>query len=158
MYSDDFILELLKCEKEIIDSPKELKEDRGNLKANFTLKSTNQNFSFYGFIRQNVKFSENFSIGLDYNPIEIKGTILLLRCNGPHGENKIYPHHIGCHIHKATASRINNGLKPEGDIEMTTEYATITDAIQYFIKIINLKTSDRQKYFPPPTNQIELFD
>ena len=122
MYSDELILELLTCEKEIVDAPKNLREDRGNLKMNFTLRSTDGSYSFYGFIRKNVQFSENFSIGLDYNPKEEKGTVVLLRCNGPHGENKVHPHHIGCHIHKATAERINKGLKPEGHIEMTTEY------------------------------------
>ena len=39
MYTDDFIDELIKCRKEIIDSPGKLKKDRGNFKSDFTLKS-----------------------------------------------------------------------------------------------------------------------
>ncbi len=119
--------------------------------------STDGKYSFYGFIRQNLKFLENFSIGLIYNPKEERGTLDLLRCNGPHGENNVHLHHIGCHIHRATAERIAKGLKPEGYIELTEDYATLDDAIQYFVKLINLKPNDRQKHFPRPNGQINLF-
>ena len=79
---------------------------------------------------------------------------MLIRVNGPHGPNENIPHHEGPHVHLATADRINAGLKPEGHIETGVPYATIKDAIQYFIRRINVIPVDRQKHFPPPDNQI----
>jgi hypothetical protein len=157
MYTEAQISELLICSKEIVEPPSPLKEDRGNLKSNFTLRSLNGNFYFYGYIRQNTYFPENFSIGLDYKPNDERVKIPLLRCNGPHGENQYFEHLFTCHIHKATAERINNGLKPDGFIEGTLEYSTIEEAIQFFIKEINLKQEDRERYFPLIHNQEGLF-
>ena len=110
------------------------------------MESIDCKYLFRGFIRYNFKFIENFSIGLDYNPKEEKGTICLLRCNGP-GGNKQIQHHSSCHIHRATADTINAGLKPESNIDATDEYATLEQAIQYYIKIINLNKNDRLNYF-----------
>ncbi len=157
MYTDKFITDLLNCEKQIVDPPtREYKEERGQLKKNFTLQSSDGNFSFYGFVRGNVYFKENFSIGLDYNPKEEKGTICLLRCNGAHGENRIFPHHSVFHIHKASAETINSGLKPESNIEKTEAYASLEEAIQYFLTYINLNSQDKRKYFPENDSQTEL--
>jgi len=157
MYEQEYIENLFRCEKEIIEPPtKEYKEDRGHMKKNFTLCSADGSFLFRAFIRFNTKFPENFSIGLDYNPREEKGTICLLRCNGTHGENKQIPHHDSFHVHKATAETINSDAKPESNIEITQEYGSIEQAIQYFLKFINLRQEDRNTYFPE--KQAELFD
>jgi hypothetical protein len=112
--------------------------------------------NFNGFILCNKFFQENFSIGLSHNPKEEKGTIVLLRINGLHGGTKVHPHHSYYHIHLATAERINNGLKSEGKIIETTDYSSFETAIQYFIRYIGLDITDRQKYFPPPSSQIDL--
>ena len=157
IYEEEYIAKLFGCPKEILEPPaKDYKEDRGHMKKNFTLQSLDGTFLFRCFIRYNVMFPENFTIGLDFNPREEKGTICLLRCNGTHGETRQIPHHASCHIHKASAESINSGLKPESNIEITEEYATIDQAIQYFINFINLKQEDRIKYFPE--KQIGLFD
>lgn len=157
MYTDDFIKDLIGCEKNIVDPPsRDYKEERGHLKKNFTLQSIDGNFSFNAFIRFSVHFNENFSIGLDYNPREEKGTVCLVRCNGAHGESIKYPHHSTFHIHKANALTVNSGLKPESNIEETKEYATLNDAIQYFVKFINISVADRKRYFPTPDTQTSL--
>ena len=159
MYSDDFIEELINCPKIIVESPKEVKDGTrvGFTKRVFTLVSVDGIHNFNGFITQNLTFQENFSIGLAYNPKEEKGKIVLLRCNGQHGGTKVFPHHAFCHIHKATAERINNNLKPEGKIDITEEYSTIETAIQFFVKRIGLTPNDKQKHFPPPNTQMDLF-
>jgi hypothetical protein len=113
------------------------------------------NLFFKGFIRVNVSFQENFSIGLDYNPKEEKGTICLLRCNGNHGENVVFPHHSACHIHRANAFTLNEGLKPESHIEQTAAYSGLEEAIQHFVKLINIDTAQADKHFPP--KQLNLF-
>ncbi|MCW3073427.1 MAG: hypothetical protein JWP69_496 [Flaviaesturariibacter sp.] len=153
-YTDKIIDELINCPKKVIDSPKDSGVGRGSSKVKFSLESTDGSSSFSGFISKNISFQENFSIGLVYCPRDEKGTIVLLRVNGPHGLNENIPHHEGPHVHISTAERINAGLKPEGKIETNVPYATIEDAIQYFIKRINIIAIDRQKYFPPVNNQI----
>jgi len=159
MYTEEQIKELVQCPKTIVDPPKKINEGRESFfKKAFTLSSIDGNYHFNGFITQNLTFPENFSIGLSYNPKDEKGSIVLLRCNGPHGGIKNIPHHASCHIHSATAERINNGLKPEGEIELTEDYATIETAIHFFLKKINLITKDIKKNFPTPTidNRLDL--
>lgn len=158
MFTEEFLKELITCPKMVVDAPLEMKQGRsGFLKKSFVLKSIDGQYSFNGFINQNLTFSENFSIGLSYNPKEEKGTVVLLRCNGAHGGTIHHPHHASCHIHRTTAEGINNGVKSEDRIELTTEYSTLEDAIQYYVKLINLSSTDKQKYFPPPSGQIDLF-
>lgn len=157
MYTDGLIQELIDCEKEIVDPPpREFKKDRRQLKKNFTLRSLGGEYSFNAFIRVSTHFNENFSIGLDYNPKEEKGTICLLRCNGAHGENNVFPFHVSYHIHRASAETINKGLKPESNIENSDAYASFEEAIQFFIKEINVKLEDRRKHFPEPNGQYKL--
>lgn len=156
VYTDAFIEELIGCSKKIINPPKEAGIGRGSTKIKFTLASTDETFSFSAFISQNITFQENFSIGLVYHPIDAKGTIVLLRVNGSHGLNENIPHHEGPHVHLADANRINMGLRPEGKIETEVPYATIKDAIQYFINRINISAADKQKYFSDPKNQIHV--
>lgn len=159
MYTDELIEELISCTKTVVEAPRDMKEGRsGFVKRTFTLVSVDGQHSFSGFITQNLTFTENFSIGLSYSPKDEKGNIVLLRCNGPHGATKSIPHHAVCHIHISTAERINNGLKPEGQIEMTNEYSTIESAIQYYVRHVNIVPVDRQRYFPSPGGQIDLFD
>lgn len=157
MYTDSDILELFKCEKRVVDPPsREYKEERGHLKKAFSLLSLDGRFMFNAFIRCNIHFSENFTVGLDFNPREAKGTICLFRCNGAHGENRMLPHHSSCHIHRASAESINSGLKPESNITPTEEYSTLDEAIQFFVKEINLSNEDRRDYFPTPDTQATL--
>ncbi len=160
MYTDEQIEELISCPKRIVEPPKETKESArtGFIKKTFVMVSNDGVYNFNGFIAQNLKFPENFSIGLIYDPKEEKGKIPLLRCNGPHGGTKVFPHHAYFHIHKATAERINNNLKPEGQIDITQHYSTIETAIQYYVRRIGLSVTDRTKHFPPPNPQIELFN
>jgi hypothetical protein len=157
MYTKELIDELISCPKKIVDSPKEKDSRSSYRKKYFTLTSLDGNYTFSGFITENLNFAENFSIGLVYNPKEEKGTIILLRCNGPHGLTKI-SHHAISHIHTATAERINSGQKSEGHIELTEEYSTFESALQFYIKHINLLPADRQKYFPPPSGQFDMFN
>ncbi len=157
MYTNEFINELITCEKQIIEPPsKDFKEERGHLKKTFTLKSIDGKFQFNAFIRYNSKFKENFSVGLDYNPKEEKGTICLIRCNGPHCENINFPHHISAHIHKASVETINSGQKPERNAEETNEYATLEEAIQFFTNFVNITSSDKKKYFPLTQQELEF--
>ncbi len=156
LYTEELIDELISCPKKVTNSPKDSGVGRGSNKVKFALESTDGMYTFSGFISRNLTFQENFSIGLVYEPKDEKGTIVLLRVNGPHGPNENILHHEVPHIHLATAERINAGLKPEGKIETEVPYATLDDAIQYFVKRTNIIVTDRQKHFPPPNNQIDI--
>lgn len=65
------------------------------------------------FMRKNVYFEENFSIGLMYQATDEPSSITLLRMNGAHGKHtnnwpQDHPHY-GCHIHIATEENLNLG-------------------------------------------------
>jgi len=72
--------------------------------------------------------------------------VILLRCNGPHGEflnSLAEPHpHFGYHIHKATAESIQAELKPEAGAELTDEFASYPQALRHFLKITNIAWTD----------------
>lgn len=155
-FTDELIEELVNCPKKVVDAPKDSGVGRGSRKIKFLLESEDGHHSFSGFISKNLTFQENYSIGLVYNPKEEKGKIVLVRVNGPHGQNENAPHHDGSHVHLSTAERINAGLKPEGVIETDVPYSTIEDAIQHYIKRINIIPADRRKHFPTPNNQIDI--
>ena len=157
MYTDAFIKQLIECPKVIVDSPKSNPDRLGSKKRNFTMQSVDGLFSFSGFISENIKFSENFSIGLVYYPKQERESIVLLRCNGMHGSNKNIPHHNYCHVHTVLAEDVNNGITTERHVVGCTEYSTVADCLQYYIKKINLEKKDCRKYFPPPTGQFGLF-
>jgi hypothetical protein len=156
LYTDELIEELISCPKKVTHTPKDSGVGRGSSKIKFTLESTDGKYSFSGFISKNLTFQENFSVGLVYKLKDEKGSLVLLRVNGPHGLNENVPHHEGAPVHVATAERINAGLKPEGKIETEVPYSTVEDAIQYFLRRINVIAADRQNHFPRLSNQIDI--
>ena len=102
--------------------------------------------SFFIFIRQNIEFRENFSIGLNYlrgNNILGDRNIPLIRYNGPHGEKVTRDGHYNkTHIHHITPKEIESGsIKPKPKhIEITDKYNTFDQALSVFfedMKIIN---------------------
>ncbi len=154
VYTDELLNTLIECPKKITKPPsKNFKSQRGHLRIDFESQSLDGLYNFVCFFRVNEKFMENFSIGLDFIPNDEPGSIVLIRCNGEHGPHRIHDHHSFCHLHRATADTIEKGLKPESSIVVTDEYASYQEAIQYFLKITNIKESDQ--YFP--STQLDLF-
>ncbi len=107
---------------------------------------------FAAFLRRSDDFPENFSIGLLYDPKDGSGELTLLRCNGQHGifSGTFDPKHPhwGYHIHRASEAAISAGLKPEKDAISTTDYACFEEAVQVFVKLINLDSVEAKKHFP----------
>jgi len=154
IYTEELIATLIECSKTITKPPsKSFKVERGYLRNDFEVQSIDKQYNFECFIRVNEKFMENFSVGMNFIPTDERGTIPLLRCNGSHGPHKTYPHHNFCHIHRGTAETIAMGLKPDSNIEVTTEYTSYQEAITYFLKLTRIK--EGQQFFP--INQLELF-
>ena len=79
MYTDQFIQDLIVCQKTIIEAPKDSGINRGSFKIVFGMTSIDGLHNFKGFISRNTIFSENFSIGLVYDPIEEKGKFSAVR-------------------------------------------------------------------------------
>lgn len=156
IFTDPLIEELISCPKRITSPPKQVKSNRGSTKLQFEMQSLDGEHNFEGFITKNDVFQENFSIGLFYNLKAEKGGVKLLRCNGAHGGNKNVIHHFVNHVHTVKAEDLNNGIFAERHVTITEEYATHEDALQFYLKRINLKAEDRIKHFPPPSGQIEL--
>lgn len=107
--------------------------------------------AFSVFIRQNIRFARNFSVGLRYTPSANRpAAITLVRYNGPHGETSRTPggHHTQPHIHYLTAADLAAGhTQPtEQRREITTRYQTLEEALPVFFTdtaILNYRD-----YFP----------
>ena len=56
--------------------------------------------------------------------------------------------HWGFHIHEATAEALDSGFRAEKNAVKTGEYASFEEAIQYFLKRVNLKRTEAEKHFP----------
>ncbi len=149
--------DLIVCPKRVSEAPKrEMKLDGAQMRNTAKLVALNETKGeFTIFMRQNVDFPENFSIGLAYSPHDGRETITLLRCNGPHGgyNNNFVPAppHFDYHVHRADENAIEAGQAAEKCAVKTSEYASFEEAKQYFVRAISLSPNDAQKYFPPNT-------
>ena len=155
---NEFIQILLNSTKEIVQPPNKPKLERGHYRIGFELQSIDKSYFFSAFGRYNVMFQENFSIGLIFIPKDEKGVYELLRCNGQHGEHKMFPHHTYFHIHRASTDAIEQGLREDCGIEITDKYATFEEAVRFFVSLIHLNPEDINKYFPAKDLQLDIFN
>lgn len=159
MLTDELISELIKEEKVITEPPKrDFKVENQHLRNDFQLTSSDGVRRYSVFMRQHINFKENFSIGLVYHHEE--GTSFnIFRCNGNHGEVIIdilspIPH-FGYHTHWITAELIENNINDPKQSELTKEYASYEQAMNYFCRYVNIKDSDK---FFPDISQINIFE
>lgn len=144
MLTDSFIDQLITCRKIISTPPKkEMIHDRQHLKNDMKVCSKDDQYNF------------SVSIGLKYHPADVPETIVLLRCNGPHGPHKLFDHHSEYHIHISNAENMKLGIKPERHAIITNEYSTYDEALKFFIKKCNIEGAN--EYFTT-VKQLSLFD
>jgi hypothetical protein len=159
MLTDDLITKLITEEKIITEPPKkDFKEENQHLRNDFQLTSSDGVRKYTVFMRKHNKFMENFSIGLVFHSEE--GTSYnLFRCNGNHGEvvvDVLSPvPHFGYHTHKITAELLENNINDPKQNELTREYASYEQAMNYFCRYVNINDAD--KYFPD-INQMNIFE
>ena len=154
-FTDDELKNLILCSKQVDEPPRREMRLEGKHKRNdMTLKSADGKHSFLVFLRHSEEFSENFSLGLRYQPGEDPGSFQLIRCNGQHGGERIHPHHAVFHIHRSKADDINAGILEPRQIEQTDAFASFREALAYFCRLINLENPD--DYFPG-ISQNQLF-
>ena len=150
--TDEEIQRLLNLPKQITDPPtKTWRTDELHKRKDFGLISKDGEARFRGFARQHVRFQENFSVGLEYEPDDGSDSVILIRCNGPHGDfnraaNASHPHYHP-HIHKASAQAIEGGLRAESRAEITTEFSSLKEAMRYFLNAIEVDANDQARYF-----------
>lgn len=121
-----------------------------------------QGAKFEVFIRQNVNFEDNFSVGLLFKPgiSALPKDLPLVRCNGSHGEESRDEdgHFSHPHIHRITASEITSGsIRPEPrNRQITEKYSSLEEAIWFFFEYIGVKNFN--KFFPDlHVKQMRLF-
>lgn len=118
---------------------------------------------FAVFMRQSEEFLENFSVGLLYVPNDGRQEVTVIRCNGPHGAfnglpgyDPAHPHWT-FHIHSASESALDDGAKAEKWALATDLFASYEEALQYFVRAINIDADDIDRFFPSKLVQRELF-
>jgi len=117
---------------------------------------------FSVFMRKSGDFPENFSIGLIYHPADSPGEITLVRCNGQHGEYNGGPGdpsdpHWHYHVHQAQEVALDAGERAEKYAVKTDAYASFEEAVQYFLKTVNLDEKESRIHFPTKVQSI-LFE
>ena len=162
MLTDIEIQGLITSPKKITDkSPaRSYREEHGYRRCSLTLESVDaEPERFSVFIRQNIQFIENYSIGMRYQTKNKDlGSVTLIRYNGPHGESSREEdgHYDKPHIHRITAEEMESGsLSPqESHREITDRYTTFENALVVFFK--DAGVTNWAEYFPE-MNQGELF-
>ena len=152
--TDQEILGLIACPKTIIDKEptRGYREDNSNRRCDLQLvANTDAATPFRVFIRQNLAYIENFSIGLRYRAnLPNAETITLVRYNGPHGEaaKAADGHYNKSHIHRITAEEIAAGFTQpqEKHREITERYAVLAQAIGVFFR--DIAAGNYAQYFP----------
>lgn len=151
--TDQEIQDLIRTPKVIVGKTPKLgyKEKEGHRRCDLDLEATSlDSVRFKVFVRQNLRFIENFSIGLRYKiDHPALQTITLVRYNGPHGETSRHPdgHHAQPHIHRLTAREIASGsIQPqESHREITDRYMTFEQAIAIFFQ--DIRVSNYHEHF-----------
>lgn len=139
--SDDFIAELIACEKHIVGtSTKSLAVRQGNKRRSLTLRASSDDHRFEVFMRQLIALPEEYSVGLVYRTRYAHDPIVLLRFNGDHGYHKNPDRSVisGQHIHRATAAILKVGGKPEAFAEGTTKFGSFEEAQIHMFKTANV--------------------
>lgn len=156
IYSQKEINDLIVCPKMISEPPKrEMKLIGADWRNDMKLIASDGTLGeFSVFMRKSEDFPENFSIGLIYHSKDERGEIGLIRCNGPHGDynggksgDEDHPH-WDYHIHTASERALDAGERAEKYAVKTSEYASFEEAVQYFVKTVNLEKGYVNQYFP----------
>jgi hypothetical protein len=142
-YTQEEIDSLIGCAKVISDPPRrDLKLDRGHFRNDMQLKSIDAKLEFRVFMRRSEDLPENFSIGLAFVPKDGSAEVVLLRCNGPHGgcNDSFDPEHPhwDFHVHRASATMIDSGQRPEKAATVSRDFASYEEALQYFLSTTNV--------------------
>ena len=154
MLTDDDIRDLISLPKVIEkrDPASGYYEASGHRRCNLDLRAKPESGeTFRVFIRQSMRFIENFSIGLIYFTGDSRmGRVTLARYNGPHSEYSRDPdgHFAAPHIHRITEEEMSSGRHEpqERHREITDRYTTFEQALWVFFA--DIAADGFQSHFP----------
>jgi len=152
LVDDREIDELLALPKRITEPPsKKWREEDSQRRKDFRLESFDGTYKFRAFARQSIVYAENFSIGLEYEPASGDDSMILIRCNGPHGDynGQLQPEHphFHPHVHKASSRALLRGERAEKYATRTTDFLTAEQAVAFFLNVVNVSSSEREQFF-----------
>ena len=150
LYSDECLKELCDQEKRVANPQARWVEKPGHRQRNYQVIGGSHETRFQVYLRQSLADDNDFSCGIAYLP-HGGARLTLARYNGPshiHGDF-IYR----SHIHRATASAIAAGRKPESEAEGTERFVTLNGALSCLIDDFRLggvarPEPDQPKLFP----------
>jgi len=154
MLNNDQIDALVSTPKRITDRKPAVgyRINRGHQRCDLELESiSDPKQRFAVFVRQNLEFAENFSVGLMFHSghPSLK-TFQLVRYNGPHGESSISEdgHFSSPHIHYMMESELKRGhTRPEPRFrELTDRFTTLDQALICFFT--DTSVENYELYFP----------
>lgn len=149
LYSDEDLEGLRHKEKRVVNPQARWIEKPGHRQRNFQVIGKWDETRFQVYQRQSIADDDDFSCGIAYLP-HGGARLTLARYNGPshiHGDF-IYR----SHIHRATASAIAVGRKPESEAEETERFVTLNGAFRCLIDDFRL-----EGVTPPEPDQPKLF-
>ena len=159
MLTNDDIHNLISLPKVIEgkDPARGYRETDGHRRCSLKLRAKSESGeTFRVFVNQNMKFTENFSVGLNYLTGDSRtARITLVRYNGPHGEYSRAPdgHFAKPHIHRVTEEEIASGSywPRERHRSPTRRYTTFEQALRVFFT--DISADGFESHFP---NLIQL--
>lgn len=154
MLNGHHIQDLISQPKRIVekDPARGYREEHRQRRCDLQLERvSDSNVCFSVFVRQNLTFIENFSVGLRYrtgNPS--MPMVTLIRYNGPHGEFSTQPdqHYAQPHIHRVTDMELNSGsaYPQEKHRTLTDRYSTFEECLRAFFADASIQ--NYSDYFP----------
>lgn len=141
--TNEFIQELIECQKVITSHPKIKEKSNGQHKeSDFELESIDGKYLFSIFIRKHIELIEHFSVGLLF--LRRDGNdLVILRYNGNHGTHKNIltgeSFDEGCHIHKLTQEALKAGISPDNQACLTDKYISVDEALLSMLQDINVQ-------------------
>lgn len=165
--TNEFLHELICCPKVIQKAErKNMLQQNRSFRNSMNLKSVDGHYDYVMFLRQSAAFCEDFSVGLKWINAEkyfdIKKSIILLRCQGPHDikQDTGTDCHHDYHVHEITVKDImeKRYTRPTKK-KIVKEFGSFETAIVYFCKLCGI--SGLNKWIDidlPDIDQMSIFD
>lgn len=139
--NDDKIEELITVFKRVVKPKVNWSDKTSHRQKNYDVMDTDGRETFTVYVRQNLRITDDFSVGLLWHSPDGE-KLTLVRYNGPshphrnHLENATLE--FACHIHRATRRYIDAGKKADGYAMPTTAYSTVEGALDALIRDCNI--------------------
>ena len=151
LYTDDEIAQLRSMPKRVTNPRARWSQKPGHRQRNYQLTGLeDESRRFQVYLRQNEADDNDFSCGIAYLPIG-GNRLTLARYNGPSHIHRDIQYRT--HIHRATASAIAAGRKPESEADETDRYTTLNGAFGCLIEDFQIQGTT-----PPAPDQPRLFN